>query len=355
MSTQGIDRLAFRTKLARMISYASYVRHAHELGHEKVSTGDIAADFSITPQEVEAELNSLATCGFSRNPMDLVEINYDYSNIQFTDAQGLDRAVPLTQFEAETLLLLLDLIEDTPGVLPLADVRSARHKLAGLTGRAQPQSSAVASSDDDEAIRRILRKAKKLNKRIAFTYFSRNDNKVTQRKVSPISLFEHDGEFYLTAFDHKATDTATHPELTGVEKNAQTVANPGAVRTFNVSGMREVKLVDLTANVPKRVMDAEKAGHPFTFSSAPRHATVLVAPDSGWILNEVETMTVTGSQPGPDGREWTVATLPLVSEEWLIRFTLARGGRLVVTQPSDVAEAIAARARTALQAYQEGS
>lgn len=345
-----IERPEFRAKLGRMISYAAYVRNAHERGHTTVSAADIAADFSISPQQVEAELNSLATCGSSRSPLDFVEINYDFSDIQFTDAQGLDRSVPLTHSEAEALLLLMEILEDTPGVVPLADIRSAQRKLLALTGRdTSVRTGADAPGNTGAHTREILNEAFKKSRKVSFQYFSRNTNRQSLRRVSPVSTFEYDGEFYFYGFDHSVRTPPSQPRLSDLERGVQAVANPGAPRTFHVAGMSEVKLLDLRANVPAW-LEKPSAVDPFSKNSATLHATVLIAPDAAWLFTELG-IAPTGAAPGPDGREWMEGALPVLSEEWLIRFTMEQSGRLVVTSPPQVAEAVAARARSALAAY----
>ena len=58
-------------------------------------------------------------------------------------------------------------------------------------------------------------------------------------------------------------------------------------------------------------------------------------------------MDIVGELPD----KWAAAELPLVSPDWLIRFSLAYGGKVVVTSPESVATAVRQRAESALQKY----
>lgn len=308
-----------RADLVRMLNLLPYFE-----AHPDRSVMEAARDLVRTPEEIMSDLNRLWCCGLPGvNNFLLVEMKHDYRRVQVTDSLGMDKPLRLTTTEAAALLLALENLESTPGLVNKSAVVSAAEKLRGIMG---PKVDAVIDTTVDAPLDETLeqiRIAMDGDRQLSFDYFSQSDYTTRTRVVSPAHLFSREGFTYLTAWD----------------------GNLKSHRTFRTDRMNDVQVLD-EASTPHLEKLKFNEQQPFRFG---RHiADVAVAEHFAWIAQE-SPLELTG--PAKSG--WIPGQIPVGSEEWLIRFVLACEGHILLTAPAHLKQSVFERAEAGLRAYDE--
>ena len=290
---------------------------------------EAARDLGREPGEIMADLNRLICSGVGVWPEELVEMSFDYQRVDITNNQGLDRALRLTPTEAAALLLTLESAEATPGLRDRAAVVSAADKLRAIMDQ---RAVAVYDSFSDDLAEEtgpqvVLREAMEAGRRVRLLYRSASSGTPRWRTVDPVRIFVHGGETYLSAWDRQA----------------------GGHRNFRADRMRAVEMCDEAADIHHDVGEFD-AADPFGFESVTERARLLVRPDATW-LADYHPMVLGGT----DATGWVVATMPVGSREWFIRFVLGQADRLRVSAPALLVEALHGQAKSAMATYDEHS
>lgn len=312
---RGSERLA---DLVRMLNLLPYFE-----AHPDRTVMEAARDLGRKPQDIMDDLNRLWCCGLpGLMPGDLVDMQHSYQHVRVENAQGMNKPLRLSTTEAAALLLALENLEETPGLVDKRAVVSAAAKLRGIMGE---QVSAVAdatATDEDNSVLDIVRASMDDRKQLRFEYFSQSTFATSQRQVSVAKVFTRDGFVYLTGWDH------------GI----------GEHRTFRVDRMSAVALCDQESDPrSSRLKFSEK--EPFIFGRDQVH--IKVRASYAWIADYVPITL------GESEAEWIHGTMPVGSQEWLIRFVLACGGEVLITEPTHLVEAVVRRAAQAVKAYDE--
>lgn len=299
--------------LVRQLNLLAYFR-----AHPQRSVLEAAEDLGRAPQELLEDLARLHTTGTGRYPEELVDLTYSYKGVDIIEDHGLDRALRLTPTEAGTLLLMLEGLENTPGLVDRDAVESAAAKLRGIMDdRAVAIYDTIAEPDQVESAHQALvAQALEHQKQLSFQYFSQSSNSSSVRTVHPVSVLVRDGETYLEAYQESVAD----------------------YRTFRLDRMTNVT-----------VLDAEATSYPtqapleFGFEHT---AELVIRQDATW-LADYEPITL-GEDRG-DGM--VAATMAYGSTEWMIRFALSHADRLHIIGPKSLVQAVSERKQAGLKRY----
>ncbi|QMV85293.1 WYL domain-containing protein [Corynebacterium hindlerae] len=312
------ERLA---DLVRMLNLLPYFE-----AHPERTVMEAARDLGRAPDHIMDDLNRLWCCGLpGLMPGDLVEMEHDYRKVRVDNAQGMDRPLRLTTTEAAALLLALENLEATPGLVDKAAVTSAATKLRGIMGSEVAAVVDATADAPEDPILTTVRIAMDEGQQLTFAYFSQTTFDTSTRVVSPAHIFTRDGFTYLTGWDH------------GID----------AHRTFRTDRMSDVTLTD-EASQPHLAKLSLSATDPFGFARTRKMATVRVAPHYAWIADYVPLTLGEADTTG-----WISGTIPIGSEEWLVRFVLACEGNLTIVAPQELADIVTERAQAGLRAYDE--
>lgn len=293
-------------ELARVLNLIPYFE-----AHPGRSVFEAARDLGRTPQEIMADLNRLFCCGLpGLMPDNLVDMVHSYTSVRITNNQGLDRALRLSAAEASVLLMMLESLENQPGLVHAPSVRSAASKLRTITG-----ASAIFDStpqQEDSTVGKRISQAIAEKKQLRFRYSSASSDTEREREVTPLRVVMDSGHQYLSAWEE-------------------------GHRTFRLDRMAAPEVVDKPAEAPSGV----------DFSFALEHqAHLKVRREAAW-LAEYYPMTLAED---PEG-EWVAATMPYGTQEWLVRFALSNADRVKVLSPPQVSSQVSLRASQALAAY----
>ncbi|KQB85742.1 WYL domain-containing protein [Corynebacterium lowii] len=297
-------------ELARVLNLIPYFE-----AHPGRSVFEAARDLGSTPQEIMADLNRLFCCGLpGLMPDNLVDMVHSYTSVRITNNQGLDRALRLTAAEASVLLLMLESLENQPGLIDAAAVRSAATKLREIT-KADAIFDSTPQQERSE-VGEVVRQALGDKKQLRFYYSSASSDTESLREVSPQRVFVDSGHQYLSAWEESAQDH----------------------RIFRLDRMRAPEVLSTpAAQAPTQA--------PTSFSLG-QQAHLLVHREAAWLADYFPISL--GEAPE---QEWIPATMPYGSTEWLVRFALNNADRLKVTSPSQVSSQVSLRASQALGAY----
>ncbi|MEJ6012277.1 WYL domain-containing protein [Corynebacterium sp. H127] len=313
---RGSERLG---DLVRMLNLLPYFE-----AHPERSVMEAARDLGRKPGDIMDDLNRLWCCGLpGLMPGDLVDMEADYRSVRIENSRGMNRPLRLTTTEAAALLLALENLESTPGLVNKSAVASAAAKLRDIMGEDVGAVFDATAADSDSDTVSLLRESMDHRRQVRFNYRSASSDDVAQRRVSVAHMFVREGATYATAWDHEL----------------------GEHRTFRADRMTALQVLDeaATAYAEKIRFNSED---PFDFRSTALVASLEVAADYAWIADYDPVTLGAPSRPG-----WISATMPVGSEEWLVRFVLASGGKVKIVSPERLRDEVHLRASLALKAY----
>lgn len=308
--TRKLDRLGDIVRTLNLVAYFQ--------SHEGRSIMAAAQDLGVSPQQLLEDTNRLWVCGRpGGGPGDLIDMTQPtYAGVHIIDSQGMDQPLRLTATEAGTLLLVLEALEQLPGLVDSSAVTSAAEKLRAIA----PESAGVFDSHADATPDSRLRDALAEQRVVEFHYVSAGDE-ATNRRVHPARIFTHGGEVYLVGWDERAQ---SH-------------------RNFRLDRISQLKVLPEPADPRRNELEFDDAD-PFNFKVTPQ-AELQLHESLAW-LAEYYPMEL-GDRKG----EWISATLPLAEPEWVVRFCLGYGGHIRVTAPDTLAASVRERAKVALAEY----
>jgi proteasome accessory factor C len=168
--------------------------------HQGISTEALAAEFSISEEELLSDLTALWMCGDSR--FDLIDIHFDSGYVTIQNADSLNLTRSLSHQELIAILLGLNLIEKEiveERTELLSEISTLKSKLGQGLAR-----MVDASPNVDSAIMKIISEALAHREKIAIRYFSPTDDHISERVVIPLSLYSEGQQDYLLAFCESA-------------------------------------------------------------------------------------------------------------------------------------------------------
>ncbi|SDK78183.1 proteasome accessory factor C [Glycomyces sambucus] len=303
-------------RLARLLNLVPYLV-ARPGG---VPIHEIAADFGVDAEQVQADLTMLWMCGLpGYGPGDLIDIAFDADAVRVLFAAGMDRPVRLAAHEALALSVALRVLADTPGVGDRGAIASALDKLAAAAGEAPADVTVRDTVTDPQAEKYAALVASGHAARI--TYYSAHRDTTSERVVDPIEIVVAEGHAYLRAWCRTA----------------------GEIRQFRIDRIDACTELDEPSE-PLRLTN-QPAPTAFLASELPRIELLLGAGAKG-VSDSYPCEEVVGE---PDGRRRVV--MRVRDLDWARRFVLGLGGEAEVVAPAELRESVRQTARSALDRY----
>lgn len=289
-----------------------------------ISIAELAAEFGVTPEQIDADLGLLMVCGEpGYYPNELIDVVFDDEDgaVSISYDAGLDRPVRLSPEEAVTLTVALRTLADLPDLVDSSAVHSALAKLENAVSGPVPAVSVDA--DPVSPALGTIRTALDQQRRIWMRYYTASRDRLTEREVDPIRLLVVDGHAYLEGYCYLAE----------------------AVRRFRVDRVDEVSLLESAVQPPLWVDDAV----PDTLFTSPKDAssvTLVLEPSASWVA---EYYLVDDLGIDTEGRR--TARMHAADDDYLIRLALSLGSAVRIVDRPDIAAAVHDRATAALAAY----
>lgn len=315
-----------RSQLSRLLALAPYLQTRGE-----VPLKEVAADFSVTPDQMLKDLRVLYMCGLPGfGPAELIDINVEAllddpdGLVRIDNAEFLSRPLRLGSNEASALIVALRALLDSStvasrevvertlgkleaaaeeGALPVVDVQAPEQRPALLQARAELER---AIRDDRQA-------------RLEYLVPTRDES--TDRVVDPIALLQQDGRTYLDAWCHLADDR----------------------RLFRIDRITAVEVLDSARAVP-RLEPRDLADGLFEAAPDDQVARLRLAPGMRWFAEYYPVLSVVDAADG--GLE---VTLAISDDRWLLRLAMRFGHGLTVVEPAALNDQIRTLAAEALR------
>ena len=247
-------------------------------------------------------------------PDNLIEVNLQDDEVWISQANYLARPLNLTYAEAFALIakgkMLLQLTDENSAHSSLV---SALNKVATCIGAKQEQ-IVVDPGVRDSEIYSITNRALQNKKKLLISYYSFNDDYLSERIIQPLGLGINDRYLYLRAYCDTANDLRTFRMDRIIHAE------------FSEDSINEELLDSLEVESTQNPIDLD-----FQFSEE-RWATVLIKKSDSWIISKYPTNSVT-EKPN----NMLEVTLPISSNIWLGRLLLQLDPEtIVIDVASDV-------------------
>jgi proteasome accessory factor C len=300
----------------------------------EVPLAEVAERFELAEAQVQKDLELVAMCGLPPFVDEMIDVFVDDGTVHVGVPRLFTRPLRLTAPEGFALLAAGRAALELPGADGEGALARGLGKLSAVltaVGVGGDAPAPAAGGDDTAgvvvevprpALLDAIAAAASTMAELAIDYYSPAHDAVASRTIVPRHVFVESGHWYVVADDDRS----------------------GERRTFRVD--RIERAAPTGATVPTSDVVGAPDGF-FTDSDVPR-ATVRLAPEARWIVEEYPTDEVTelADRPG-----WLEVRLPVASERWLSRLLLRLGPRAEVVDPEPAARRAAELAHAVLDRY----
>lgn len=303
------------------------------LRRQGVDIGEAAAEFGVTTEQIEADLQLIFLCGTPGGmPDDLIDAEWESGKVYLGNADTIARPLRLGLDEAITLIVGLRTLADVPGLSDRQVVEQTLAKLEQATGTASAADVDAATArihvdiapDDESPLLAQVRRALAERRRLRLRYLVPSRDESTDRDVDPMRVTALDGHWYLEGWCHRSCD----------------------VRLFRLDRVQELAVLEQDGTPPAQARPRDLDGGVFQGDDQDTVVQLRLTPASRWVADYYphEWLRDTG-----DGS-------PLVGirtghVDWLGRLAWQHGGRAVVVDPPELAARVVDGALEALAWY----
>jgi proteasome accessory factor BC len=303
-------------RFARLVTLAGMLIDSAKKG-VRLRVSDLRQRLELTGEELQEDIDLLNVVNFGGGTYVLyAEVQGDEIEVD-SEPYGDNFARParLLPLEAKALVAAIDLFGDH---LPQGGLQSAREKIVKALGHDPSEEGLeiAAASGGDTGVARLVNDAIADRRVLEIQYYKENEDQFTKRRVEPYRLENGREGWYVECYD------------------------------LTKEGIRHFKL--------DRIKEAEASGEGYE----PRQEVEELAGVEGWMTDgEVPTAQVARVWVSPERARWlreertvveeladgaVVVELPYAGTSWLVREILRGAGDLVVLEPDEAREAIAA-------------
>jgi proteasome accessory factor C len=294
-------------RAARLLDLVPYIST-----HQGIALSDLAAEFSLSQNELLNDLNTLWMCGLpGYTPLELIDLEFESGYVSIRNAEVLQRVRLLTKQELVIILLGLDILE-TSLDSSRADLRAA---VADLSGKIKNIVGDVATALPivDSGHRATIVQAIKSRKDLDLVYRSTIRDAVTERVITPLELSLDLGFEVLNSYCHSAE----------------------GFRTFRLDNIETISLGDSSMEVPTR---EESADYQWEVIINSRFRTA-----SERFRSDYKALSRVLGEP------FLVSSF---SQDWLLRNAICTLASVEVQGPAEARAMIAGKCRQTLELYE---
>jgi predicted DNA-binding transcriptional regulator YafY len=303
-------------RFARLVTLAGLLIDSAKRG-ERLRASELRERLELTGEELQEDIDLLNVVNFGGGTYVLyAEIQGDEIEVD-SEPYGDNFARParLLPLEAKALVAAIDLFGDR---LPQGGLQSARKKIVGALGHDPSEEGLEIASpgDGDVEVARAVNEAIGSRRVLKIKYYKENEDKFTDRRVEPYRLENGREGWYAECYD----------------------LNKEGIRHFKLDRVKEAAVTDEGFEPRPEVEELAGVEGWMTDGEVPtaQVARVWVSPDRARWLREERTVV----EELADGA--VVVELPYAGTSWLVREILRGAGDLVVLEPPEAREAIAA-------------
>jgi proteasome accessory factor C len=303
-------------RFARLVTLAGMLIDSAKKG-ERLSVTDLRQRLELTGEELQEDIDLLNVVNFGGGTYVLyAEVLGDEIEVD-SEPYGDNFARParLLPLEAKALVAAIDLFGDH---LPQGGLQSARGKIVKALGHDPSEEGLeiAAGSGGDTEVARVVNEAIAGRRVMEIQYYKENEDQFTKRRVEPYRLENGREGWYVECFD----------------------LTKEGIRHFKLDRVKEAVASSETYEPRQEVEELAGVEGWMTDGEVPtaQVARVWVSPKRARWLREERTVV----EELADGA--VVVELPYAGTSWLVREILRGAGDLVVLEPDEAREAIAA-------------
>jgi proteasome accessory factor BC len=303
-------------RFARLVTLAGLLIDSAKKG-ERLHVSDLRQRLELTAEELQEDIDLLNVVNFGGGTYVLyAEVQGDEIEVD-SEPYGDNFARParLLPLEAKALIAAIDLFGDH---LPQGGLQSAREKIVKALGHDPSEEGLeiAAGSGGDTEVARVVNDAIAGRRVLEIQYYKENEDQFTKRRVEPYRLENGREGWYVECYD----------------------LTKEGIRHFKLDRVKEAVASEVTYEPRQEVEELAGVEGWMTDGEVPtaQVARVWVSPERARWLREERTVV----EELADGA--VVVELPYAGTSWLVREVLRGAGDLVVLEPEEAREAIAA-------------
>ena len=291
------------------------------VAHPGAAKSEIASRFGMTAEQLEDDLALVLMIGVPPySPGDYLDVVDDGEFVTIRLADQFARPLRLTPAEGLALLAAGRTLLAVPGSDPEGPLATALGKLERALDLPE-----VVVEVGEPAYLEAIRNAAARGERVEIDYWSAGRDELTTRRIDPTIAFFAMGEWYVSAFCHRAD----------------------AERMFRVDRIRALRA---TGEHFEASTGDEAIADVFHPRDTDPRVTIALAPSAAWVA---EAYPAESTTTRPDG---TIEVVLAVSEPaWLERLLIRLGPEASVIGPEAARRAGVDAARRVLARYAESS
>ena len=311
MSETALDRVARALDLIPFIS-----------SNPGLSVVQIAERFKSTPSQISKDLSLLHMCGLpGYSHLELLDIDYEDPNyIAVTEAQVLDHPRALTQIEAMTLVLGLQLLTELAGdISERLAITNLQERITTKYGNGLSTTIDITDAIVESPHATQISHALSTHRKLTIKYNSASSDSITSREVYPLHIYYTNGIAYLRAF----------------------IVDVNAERSFRLDRITDLHMGETDEGIYETL---GKGGSQEEVSEV----EIEMGAD-GYFFIERHNEIVTNHEENSGRFRIRLSVAP---GEWITRTLLAWPSKIAVMEPHSLAETITQRIAGALANYQ---
>ena len=303
------------TEIQRILAIVPWI-----VANPGASKEEIATRFGMTLEQLDEDLLLVLMIGVPPySPGDYLDVDDDGEFVTIRLADQFSRPLRLTPAEGLALLAAGRTLLAVPGSDPAGPLATALTKLE----QALDLPNVIVQVGEPVHLAAV-RDAAARGERVEIDYWSAGRDDLTTRRIDPAFAFFAMGEWYVSAYCHRANDE----------------------RMFRVDRIRALRATGEQFEVGSNDEIAEV----FTPAAADPRVTIELQPSAAWVADAYPAESITTR---PDG---TLEVELAISEPaWLERLMVRLGPEARVVRPESARRAGADAARRVLARYGQGS
>jgi len=287
-----------------------------------LSVVQIADRFHSTPAQISKDLSLLHMCGLpGYTHLELLNINFDDPEAIFiADAQVLDQPRSLTQVEALTLVLGLQLLSEvSSGEEEQGAITSLQKRIGERIEEQLAAQITITDGVEESPFTAAITHAISNQQFLSMEYNSASSDSITAREIFPLSISYQHGIGYLQAIAKAEQEVRTFR----IDRIVQ--LNPGV----SLPGYAETIIVDQATGAAELI-------------------EIEMGPDGVFFVEKHNEIVTSFDELGENYR----ITLHAAAGEWLIRTLLSWPSAVKVVAPKSLVQLLHERIAGALANYE---
>jgi len=182
------------------------------LNNQGLSIQQLAQRFNSTPAQISKDLSLLHMCGLpGYTHLELLNIDFeDPEHVAVNDPQVLDQPRSLTQVEALTLVLGLQLLAElSTQESERAAITALKERISNLLGEEISTRITIADGVNESPLAKTITDAISESRYLTVQYNSATSDTITTRMIFPLEITYLAGSGYIHAFQLDAKEVRT--------------------------------------------------------------------------------------------------------------------------------------------------